>query len=276
MGALFAYIANRTDQLKPSLVAELGPRPPQDLEAWSLGFFQSGEVLLKRRPQPPGASLAWDALTRDVRSDSVVIAWRPTEPKSAGLSTTQQPSRFQNWLFAQPQDSDDLGELRAPLCDDLPDFLARFATTGNHTDVLFACVLAEIHEQVRIDHPDLGTEHLVEALQRSKQRLASLASKTNVPAPNLSCVLANGRILGAACDRHPAHWVQRSQGDPSLLPVETPERREGGAYPLRYFFFAQGVCKAEAEQGAEKGWQPHQAGHIAVVDRSLELQWVPW
>lgn len=276
MGALFAYIANRTDQLEPSLEAELGLEPPQDLGAWGAGFFQSGEVLLKRRPHAPEMKLGWKALTRDVRSDSVVIAWRRRNPKSTDDQGNAQPRRFQDWLFAQPHERSDLGALRALICSQLPDFLARFAASGSDADVQFACILAGLHEQVRIDHPELSVDHLVEALRRAKQRTGDLAIKAAVEQPELSCILANGCILGAAVDQQVGHWVKRSHGKPSLLPIETPERREGGSYPLRYFFFAQGIGEQEAEQGRDKGWQQHKSGHIAVVDRSLELQWTPW
>lgn len=53
MARLVAYVSNRTDRLLEALVEEraaVGDVPSEQADAWGIGFYQSGEVLHKKRP----------------------------------------------------------------------------------------------------------------------------------------------------------------------------------------------------------------------------------
>ena len=74
MSRLFAYMGNDQDRVKcalyparKSLVADGAAKDTFD--AWGLGFYQGGEVLLQRRPKPPTEPVDFYALVKDLRTD---------------------------------------------------------------------------------------------------------------------------------------------------------------------------------------------------------------
>ena len=74
MSRLFAYMGNDQDRVKcalyparKSLVADSAAK--ESFDAWGLGFYQGGEVLLQRRPKPPTEPVDFYGLVKDLRTD---------------------------------------------------------------------------------------------------------------------------------------------------------------------------------------------------------------
>jgi len=77
MSRLFAYMGNDQDRVKcalyparKSLVADGAAK--DSFDAWGLGFYQGGEVLLQRRPKPPTEPVDFYALVKDLRTDMII------------------------------------------------------------------------------------------------------------------------------------------------------------------------------------------------------------
>ncbi|HWE27397.1 MAG TPA: class II glutamine amidotransferase, partial [Polyangia bacterium] len=104
MSRLFAYMGNDQDRVKCALhparkllVADGAAK--DSFDAWGLGFYQGGEVLLQRRPKPPTEPVDFYALVKDLRTDVIIGHVRQgTVGKPKNENT--HPFRFRGWLFA--------------------------------------------------------------------------------------------------------------------------------------------------------------------------------
>ena len=77
MSRLFAYVGNDQDRVKCALyparsLLVADGAAAGTFDAWGLGFYQGGEVLLQRRPKPPLEPVDFYTLTRDLRTDVIV------------------------------------------------------------------------------------------------------------------------------------------------------------------------------------------------------------
>ncbi|MGE5047388.1 MAG: class II glutamine amidotransferase, partial [Deltaproteobacteria bacterium] len=92
--------------------------------AGGVGYFQSDDVLLRKRPL--GGQLALpERLAEGVESDAVVICSGAVGARHAFHEHLTLPFRFKRWLFAIAGQPDALGPVRATLLGNLADHLKR-------------------------------------------------------------------------------------------------------------------------------------------------------
>src|ERR1700704_6544179 len=103
MARLFGIIGNRPDLAARVLTFEadaLRARSKGAPLGWGLGFYQGGEVLMRRRPIDERREINVAKLAADVRADLVIGHVRHATVGALRTENTH-PFRYRQWLFAQ-------------------------------------------------------------------------------------------------------------------------------------------------------------------------------
>src|SRR5688572_851390 len=103
MARLFGLIGNRADLGGRVLAHESGALRVDARGGplgWGLGFYQGGEVLMRRRPLDDRPVIELSELAGDVRAD-VLIGHVRAATVGALRTENTHPFRYRQWLFAQ-------------------------------------------------------------------------------------------------------------------------------------------------------------------------------
>src|SRR5688572_19423502 len=104
MARLLGLIANRPDLCNRFAEYERAVlttrRREEEQWGWGVGFFQQGEVLLKRRPLDDGREIEMGRMLADVRSDVLIGHVRRATIGAFGTDNTH-PFRYRHFLFAE-------------------------------------------------------------------------------------------------------------------------------------------------------------------------------
>jgi predicted glutamine amidotransferase len=172
MARLVGFIGNRPDLGARVLDLEARHfavrRKANVIPGWGVGFYQGGEILLKRRPIDDRAVLNVAEMTRDLRADALVAHVRVG---TVGASRTENthPFRYRQWLFAHTGTIESFSTLRGRLSDSLPQFLQRDVRGETDSELFFHLFLSFLHDAGQLDRPTVP-----EAVSRSALR-SSLA-----------------------------------------------------------------------------------------------------
>ena len=130
MARLFAFLANRPDLVaagarrEASVLTETATRAVSGPLGWGVGFYQGGEVLLRRRPVDDREVVDVSFAVAEARTDTLIGHIRRA---SVGALTTENahPFRYRQWLFAHTGTVAGIGAMRERLVDSIPQFLRR-------------------------------------------------------------------------------------------------------------------------------------------------------
>jgi glutamine amidotransferase len=214
MSRLFAYVGNDQDRVKCALyparellVADAAAAATFD--AWGLGFYQGGEVLLQRRPKPPAEPVDFYALTRDLRTDAIVghvRAGTVGQPKNENT----HPFRFRSWLFAHHGTVPGFDDVRDDLLRAIPDFLRRNIRGQTDSEHLFHVMLAFLHDAGKLDDMNVSTAQVRDAVRGALSLVEKAAGKPAADGMECALALTNGRILVATRHGAPVYLQERS------------------------------------------------------------------
>jgi glutamine amidotransferase len=229
MSRLVAMVCNDPSRvrcvLRPAqdaLVATPDPvERPRGYDAWGIGFYQGGEVLLMRRPQPTLGPVDFAAVAGELRTDTFIAHARAATVGDNRNENTH-PFRFRSWLFAHHGTLPGFGPaagtsdparpspqqlaLTETLLAEIPDFLRRNLRGQTDSELLFHLFLTRLHEAGQLDVPEVRLADAEEALLVTVRRLDHVLKKRGLDPHALGAVaLANGRFLLAAA-RGPILW----------------------------------------------------------------------
>ena len=219
MSRLVAMVCNDPDRLRCALhpVQQALWAAPEladgsrGFDAWGIGLYQGGEVLLKRRPQHSVAPVDFFAIAADLRTDTF-IAHARTATVGDNRNENTHPFRFRSWLFAHhgtlpgfggddpARPSSEQAALTETLLAEIPDFLRRSLRGQTDSELLFHLFLTRLHETNHLDIAEVRLADAQAALQRTLVKLERvLAQRAPRAGRNFGAlVLANGRYLMAA------------------------------------------------------------------------------
>jgi predicted glutamine amidotransferase len=200
MARMFGFIGNRAD-LGPRIIAaheELlqARRNTPQAWGWGIGFNQSGEMLLRRRPMDDRELIDLSVEARGIRTDLLLCHVRT--PQVGSLSTENtQPFRYRGWLFAHSGTVVGFDRIRPRLLDLMPDFLRQNIMGDTDSEVLFYSFLALLHGGGHLTSADVRAEHLRAALRESIALVDRLSREEGLPVHTGDLLLADAECLVA-------------------------------------------------------------------------------
>jgi glutamine amidotransferase len=295
MSRLVALACNHPERLRcalhpaqASLVATPDPvTQPRGFDAWGIGLYQGGEVLLKRRPQPTLGPLDFFEIASELHTDTL-IAHARSATVGDNRNENTHPFRFRSWLFAHhgtlpgfggpgtdpARPSPEQSALAESLREEIPDFLRRNMRGQTDSELLFHLFLARLHEAGQLDVPEVRLPDAQAALEVTVRRLDhALRARKLDPHPLGALALANGRFLiaatrGARLDMMTVNGIKdcpvcRTQGtDGRVRPVDHDH--------VRAVLF---VADLPAQPGAPFRQVPD--GNLVAVSRDLTAHIAP-
>ena len=238
--------------------------------AAGVGFFESDDVLLRKRPLS-GQEPSFEKLADGVESEAALIT---SGVAGAGQRTFDErltlPFRFKRWLFAVAGQPEHLRPARAALVAALPEYLRRAVTGESAAESLFFTFLARLRDAGRLDDVDVDAQTAARALAAAVGEAERSFEQQGAPLPALAAVATNGRVMAALRRGHPV-WVGQVEG---LLPCARCEVAEGGRAldpRLAAHRNLRAVVLASGAQPDPSGFRELAEGEILAVPRDLKL-----
>lgn len=204
MARLFGLIGNRADLAGRVLELEretlavprdaLGDSPV----SWGMGFYQGGEVLIRRRPNDDRRELDVTALAKDLRSDLIVGHVRSATVGSVRTENTH-PFRYREWLFAHTGSVEKYAAIRGRLLESIPEFIRKNVRGDTDSEILFHLVLSFLHDAGRLqDGAQVDARTVMNALSQAASLVDHLVeSEGGDPGFRMNAIVTNGEILVA-------------------------------------------------------------------------------
>ena len=201
MARLVGILANRPDLPGRLVAAEpevfrVTKRDDHPL-AWGLGFHQSGELLLKRRPVDDRPCIDLAEMLDGVESDLVIGHVRRATVGALRAENTH-PFRYRELLFANTGTVGQFADVRDDLLGALPDFLRKSVRGETDSELVFHHLLLRLHVEGQLDQPKLGAVELASALRDTLDAVESASSTVGAATSSenrLNCLVATHEHL---------------------------------------------------------------------------------
>lgn len=161
---------------------------------WGVGFYQAGEVLLKRRPIDDRAEIGLADMLRDIRSDLVVAHVRAATVGTLRTENTH-PFRYRQWLFAHTGTIEAFSTLRSRLSESLPQFLQRDVRGETDSELLFHLFLSFLHDAGQLDRPAVDASAARTALRSSISLVDRLCAEEGHPPSAMNILVTSPEYL---------------------------------------------------------------------------------
>jgi len=242
--------------------------------AAGVGFFQSDDLLLRKRPLT-GEAIA-DQLAEGVESEAALIcsgqlAGAATPPRAYHEEATL-PFRFRRWLISFAGDPGALAPARAALLATLPDFLRRLARGESAAEALVLQFLSRLRELGRLDDPELDGTSAARAMAAALGDAERALEARAIPRPPLAMVASNGRSLIALRRGHPL-WLRSIDGLDTcarheVSPQSSAQNALAGSHRA---LKARLLLSGPIAPGADEGLLAIPEGGLVAIDSQLKL-----
>jgi hypothetical protein len=235
--------------------------------AAGVGFFQSDDVLLRKRPLtgvPDAARLA-----EGVESEAALIC-----SGGVGLSARSfneghtLPFRFKRWLFAAAGEPDSLAEVRSALLDGLPSFLRRSVKGDTAAEALFFVFLSRLRDAGRLDDADVDAQTAARSLAGAVGAAERAFEQQGKALPGLALVASNGRVMTALRRGHPLSLGQID----GLIPCARDEILAGASDldpRVKSHRMLRAAMVVSGEQPPMEGFRVLAEGAVIAIPRGL-------
>ena len=188
------------------LKGSLSLGPPES--AAGVGYFQSDDVLVRKRPLASQPPQFLERIAEGVESEAVLIA-------SGSLSRAFKeeatlPIRFKRWLFALAGQPEALAPAKDALTAALPQSLRRAARSESAAEALFFTFLSRLRDAGRLD-ADVDAQTTARSLAAAVGEAERAFEQAGARLPPLAAIVTNGRVLGALRRGHPL-WIATIEG----------------------------------------------------------------
>jgi glutamine amidotransferase len=147
---MFGFIGNRSDLgalvLKSNAELLRVRREPGEPLGWGLGFYQAGEILLRRRPIDDRNEIDLTEAAEDIRTDVLIGHVRRASVGALRTENTH-PFRYRSWVFAQTGTIGGFEHLRERLLASQPEFLRRNVRGETDSECFFYLFLSFLHDE---------------------------------------------------------------------------------------------------------------------------------
>jgi len=264
MGRLIGLMATRADRLRDVFRQEsaaLGRPSAKRADGWGLGFFQGGEILHRKRPQPGGETIDWEEIAGDIRTHCAIAHVREATVGDFRAENTH-PFRMRQWLFAHSGTVDRFSAIRERVLESMPDFLRRDIRGETDSEHVFHTMLAFLHDAGQLDNPDVDDRAVIHAIRSTVSLIDRLSAEVGGKPGTLNLCVTNGQRLYALRRGQPLAYVLREDVDTS------DERRAPRATDrgLRYLMVLGDGNELPPD------YKPVDEGTVLVVDRDLKTE----
>lgn len=271
MGLLLACMISRADLLGEALLEEreiLDTSLPKAADGWGAGFYQAGEALHRKLPQPIDGQIEWAGVLDGVRSHVVLAHVREATVGDRRADNTQ-PFRMRQWLFAHVGEVAGFAALRERLMESLPDFLRRNLRGQTDSELLFHLILSFLHDSGHLDSVDVSDTAVASAMRSTVTLIDRYAREVGAGPGGLTMALTNGRQLYTLRRGSPLCLVQRDSLSPRRGGSDPGEVKLTAQQTVRYVIAAsyRGTLPAGAREVPE--------GELICVDRDLRVSHKP-
>ncbi|MGH7281499.1 MAG: class II glutamine amidotransferase [Polyangiaceae bacterium] len=208
MARLFGLIGNRADLAGRVLALEteaLRVRASHEGRApsfaggplgWGVGFYQSGEVLMRRRPIDDRAEIDMAKNCADVRAD-VMIGHVRVATVGALRTENTHPFRYRQWLFAQTGTIPAFEKVRERMIASVPEFLRGDIRGETDSEVVFHVFLSFLHDAGRLNEMTVDEKIVGSALRSTLHVVDEMIAESGSSPAALNILVANGESIVA-------------------------------------------------------------------------------
>lgn len=200
MARMFGFIGNRADLGAMVLEAHAAvlrvKRAPEEPLGWGVGFYQAGEVLLRRRPLDDRPVIDLAEAAADVRTDVLLGHVRRASVGALRTENTH-PFRYRSWLWAETGTIGGFDRLRDRLLEALPEFLRRNVRGETDSELSFYLFLSFLHDAGELEHPHVGYDAIAAALRASVALVDRLSAEEGMSQNTGNVLVTNGERMVA-------------------------------------------------------------------------------
>lgn len=264
MGRLIGVMATRADRLREVFHQErsvLTAKAAKRADGWGLGFYQGGEILHKKRPQPGGEQIDWEEIASDIRTHCAIAHVRQATVGDFRAENVH-PFRMRQWLFAHNGTVDRFAAIRDSLLESMPDFLRRDVRGETDSEHVFHTILAFLHDASQLDNPDVDDRAVIHAIRSTVSLIDRMSAEVGGKPGTLNLCITNGQRMYALRRGRPLVYVER-EGLDSVEQLRGPRSIDKG---LRYVLLVSDGTETPAD------FQTVDEGTVLVVDRDVRVE----
>ncbi|CAN5718168.1 class II glutamine amidotransferase [soil metagenome] len=279
MARLFGLIGNRADLASRALASEataLRVHSKGTALGWGIGFYQGGEVLMRRRPIDDHATVEIAKVIGDVRADVLVGHVRNATVGALRTENTH-PFRYRQWLFAQTGTLPSYEAIRDRLLSSVPEFLRSSIRGESDAEILFYVFLSFLHDAGRLNDGISDPSHVRDALRSCVAVVDGMAAEVGGPASQINVLVSNGEnIFALHRGAQMGYRLFSGKGDADALIDEdlnlrrkTPEL-EQMHFVLLASDFDDDWSLASSNPGAQSRWKVVPERAIVTLERGKD------
>jgi glutamine amidotransferase len=273
MARLFGIIGNRPDLASRVLAFEADALRARSKGGaplgWGVGFYQGGEVLMRRRPIDERAEIDVAKLASDVRADLVMGHVRHATIGPLRTENTH-PFRYRQWLFAQTGTVNEFEQVRERLVASVPEFLRGGIRGDTDAEVFFHVFLSFLHDSGRLSDGQVDASLVREALRSSLAVVDGMTAEVGSSAAQLNLIVSDGDQLVAVhrSDAAMRLRVFNGKADADLVIGEDPQLRRKIPELARMHF---SLCASDFDDTPPNGrWKAVPDCAIVTLSRDLD------
>jgi glutamine amidotransferase len=198
MARMFGFIGNRSDLgarvLKSNAELLRVRRDPGEPLGWGLGFYQAGEILLRRRPIDDRDEIDLTEAAEDIRTDVLIGHVRRASVGALRTENTH-PFRYRSWVFAHTGTIGGFEHLRDRLLASQPEFLRRNVRGETDSECLFYLFLSFLHDAGHLEEEHVATTHVAGALRASIALVDRLSAEEGFGPNSGDILVTNGESM---------------------------------------------------------------------------------
>ncbi len=274
MARLFGILGTRADfagrllKIEADALRVKRPAPPSRRRAhpfaWGVGFYQGGEVLLRRRPTEDSETIDFGELVSDLRADVAIGHVRDATVGSLRTENTH-PFRYRQWLFAQTGTLQGFDEMRGRLLESLPEFLRASVRGETDAEVVFHVVLSFLHDAGALRATEADCKSVEEAIRHTVQLLDTMAAELGTGPVKINLLMTNGECLvGLHAGEPMASRTFEGKTDEDLLLGDDGNLRRKVANPAHLRFW---MIASDFDEVPNDSWRPLPERSIVTLTR---------
>jgi len=267
---MFGFIGNRPDLgarvLQSSAELLRIKRDPAEPLGWGLGFYQAGEILLRRRPIDDRLEIDLTEAAEDIRTDALIGHVRRASVGALRTENTH-PFRYRSWVFAQTGTIAGFERLRERLLASQPEFLRRNVRGETDSECFFYLFLSFLHDAGHLTDDHAEPAHVAAALRASVALVDRLSAEEGHGPNGGNILVTNGEhMLAVHRDARMSLRVLRGKYDvESMLGEEATRRARIPSIESSHF----SIIASELAE-VPTGWTPIEGRSIVTLRRTAD------